>query len=132
MMTASVAPVMLWCYPKLPGACVRTAFSHCALKSAIACSRVAEHQRVSRSINKWAAPFATKDAACCGPSWRSRVEGDSFQAQKSGNSAVQTYTRISAVGREYLTDAEKIHSTTINKPNDGEEPRWWRPLLTKT
>ena len=87
---------------------------------------------MSRSINKWAAPFATKDAACCGPSWRSRVEGDSFQAQKSGNSAVQTYTRISAVGREYFTDAEKIHSTTINKPNDGEEPRWWRPLLTKT
>ena len=61
-----------------------------------------------------------KNAASCGPSWRSRVEGGFFRAQKSGNSAVRTYTRISAVGREYLTDAEKIHSTTINKPNRGE------------
>ena len=50
--------------------------------------------------------------------------GGFFPGPKSGNSAVQTYTRISAVGGSILPTLKKFHSTTINKPNGGEEPRW--------
>ena len=46
-------------------------------------------ERVAADFNKWAAPFATKDAACCGPELEaSRGGADSFQAWQQRGSNV--------------------------------------------